>query len=153
MTRVLPIAAMFLLAIGAASMTVSTARADDADVWDKITGDWVVDFDATAELPELKDAEKAQVKGTKAAGVKIMIAVSKGAAELQIHSPNDKSKLAAEWRIVSEDAKGAFIESLTGGGARKERVSVTYLPGGTLKYAFADMPFPLVMKKAAKDDD
>lgn len=147
MTRVLPFAALLVLAIGAASFTAA-ARADEDTVWKKISGTWEVDYDATVDLPELKQEEKDQIRGTKAAGVKISIVVAKGEATLHIVTAQEKSKLMAEWRIVSEDEKGAFVESLTGNGARKERVSITYLKGGLLKYAFADMPFPLVMKKS-----
>lgn len=145
MNRIMSLLALLLLVIGGPLMAATVTRADENEVWDRISGNWVVDYDATAELHMLTPQQRDQIRATKAAGVKIMLIVTRGEATLRIEG-DMPTTLTAEWRIVSEDSKGLFIESLTGNGARMERVSVTYLSNGSLKYEFGDMDYPLIFK-------
>lgn len=150
MKRTFTMLMVSLVVIGAMPLMATIARADESEAWDKISGIWVVDYDATAELIQLTSEERSQILGTKEAGVRIMLDVRRGEATLRIEA-KETSTLTAEWKMVSEDSKGVFIESYTGNGTRMERVSITYLPNGSLKYEFGDMNYPLIFKPEMMD--
>ena len=144
-------ALVFTLATG---FLISSAAAQQADsVWDRITGSWEMDFEQTAKLPEIKEADQEKIRAAGGSGIKIHLKIGEGTAKVTITIPDQEPQVVdATWKLLSSDAKGAFFESITSSGdaEKRERASVTYVADGMLKYTFSDLDYPIVLKRLPK---
>lgn len=130
------------------SLSSPFAKGADEKLWGKVNGEWEIDLEASAKLPEIPDPSKENLRAAKANGVKLLLTVETGKAKVVITTAEKSETIECKWRVFSEDAKGAFVESITGeNGEKKERVLVTYLTDGTMKFMFFDMDYPVIAKR------
>jgi hypothetical protein len=140
---------MLLVVVCAVSLFAAGRVARAEGVLEKLAGTWSVDFAKSTALPDIEAADKQKLTAAGQNGLKISLKLEEGgAASVTIASPGAEAQvIKAEFKVLAEDDKGAFIHSITGGGQKKERVAVTYRGGGEAKIWFADIGYPLVFVK------
>jgi hypothetical protein len=145
MTRV----RMLILAVCVVSFFAAGRVARAEGVLEKLTGTWNVDFAKSTALPDIAEGDKEKLNLAGQNGLKISLTLNaEGAATVKIASPGaEEQNIKAEFKVLAEDDKGAFIHSITGGGQKKERVAVTYRNEKEAKIWFADIGYPLVFVK------